>query len=127
MINRHSPKGTTAMRDLPNCDSCSLPATLWGMVNTNFPGEGLTDSRRKVNACEAHRSLLRNARETGTYATNASKGRDSSGAVIDPDATYAALYMRARGIWNQHAICSGRTALEMINNGDPRRLSFDRL
>lgn len=51
----------------PNCDRCSSLATLWGMINTNTPGAGDTDTRRKVNACATHRALLRGARETGTY------------------------------------------------------------
>ena len=57
--------------------------------------------------------------------SNAEKGRDASGEVIDPEGTYAALYMIRKGVWHQHAICSGHSALEMINNStEPSRLRF---
>lgn len=63
--------------------------------------------------------------------TNASKGRDNRGDLIVLDATYAALYndstLAHRPTWRQVAICSGAQALQMINDGDPTRLHFERI
>lgn len=63
--------------------------------------------------------------------TNATKGRDSRGDLIVLDATYAALHndstRASRPTWRQVGIVSGTTALQMINEGDPTRLHFERI
>lgn len=63
--------------------------------------------------------------------TNASRGRDNRDDAIILTATYAALIndstRRTRPTWRQAGIVTGATALDMINKGDPDRLSFERM